>query len=153
MSRRDRGNILFMTLMFLLISTILVTLGIKLGMSHLRIVANSQAHDEALNAAQQVLDQIVHQPSSATLDPIANPGAYPQTFQVDADKDGSNDYSVEVARPTCEGFREIDDSSVGFQTYAVQWDFQAVVTDTRTGTTVTTHQGIRVLTKDADPCS
>lgn len=60
---------------------------------------------------------------------------------------------MEVARPTCEGFREIDDSSVGFQTYAVQWDFQAVVTDTRTGTTVTTHQGIRVLTKDADPCS
>ncbi|MFC3627034.1 PilX N-terminal domain-containing pilus assembly protein [Vogesella amnigena] len=153
MSRRPTGNILFMTLMFLLISTILVTLGIKLGMSHLRIVANSQAHDEALNAAQQVLDQIVHQPASAALDPIANPDAYPQTFQVDADKDGSNDYSVVVARPTCEGFREIDDSSVSYQTYAVQWDFQAVVTDSRTGTTVTTHQGIRVLTKDSDPCS
>nr|WP_174874694.1 hypothetical protein [Vogesella oryzae] len=142
-----------MTLMFLLVSTILVSLGIKLGMSHLRIVANSQAHDEAVNAAQQVIDQIINQPTSATLDPIANPGAYPQTFTVDADKDGVNDYSVLVARPVCEGFRELDSSSVGYQTYAVQWDFQATVTDTRTGTQVITHQGIRVLTKDSDPCS
>ncbi|MEQ6290035.1 pilus assembly PilX N-terminal domain-containing protein [Vogesella sp. GCM10023246] len=153
MNRRATGNILFMTLMFLLISTILVTMGIRLGMTHLRIVSNSQAHDEALGAAQLVIDQVLNQPVSATTDPIANPGAYPQTFQVDADKDGSNDYTVLLARPSCLGFREFDNSSVGYQTYAVQWDFQATVTDSRTGTQVITHQGVRELTKTADPCS
>ncbi|WP_088968322.1 hypothetical protein [Vogesella sp. LIG4] len=143
---------MFITLMFLLISTILVTLGIRLGMTHLRIVSNSQAHDEALNAGQLILDQLLNQPASVTADPLANPNAFPQTFQVDSNKDGSNDFTVVVARPSCAGFRVFDSSSTGYQTYAVQWDLQATVTDNRTGTQVVTHQGVRMLTKNSNSC-
>lgn len=154
MNRLAAGNILFMTLMFLLISTILVTMGIRLGMTHLRIISNTQAHDEALGAARLVIDQVLNLPSSAAADPLARPptpNPYPKKYLVDADKDGTNDYTVMLAQPTCLGFRIFDSASSGggYQTYVVQWDLQATVTDARTGVQVVAHQGVRMLTKKA----
>jgi len=66
---------------------------------------------------------------------------------VDINNDGTNDYTVVVAAPTCLLMKAAEGYSVDFAASAPKdsyWNIQAVATDTRTGVTVTVNQGVRV---------
>jgi hypothetical protein len=81
-----------------------------------------------------------------------------QDIQVDINSDGTNDYTVNVALPTCtraviasngakSGVGLVMGASSG-KTWYTDWDLQATVADSITGAGVVVHQGVRVLLTD-----
>ena len=152
MGKPAAGNILLMTLLFLLLSTILVALSVRLGLGHMRIVRNDQAHAEAMDAAQMVLDRVISKPASAVADPLANPGSYPQTQTVDIDQDGTADFTVVVSRPRCLGVHDtaysVGNSYTMAPAKAMLWEFTVTATSTQTGASVEIHQGVQVVPDD-----
>jgi hypothetical protein len=109
-----------------------------------------QHRNEAIAAANKALEQVVGSPF--TNDPVA------QQITVDINNDGTNDYLVEVAQPTCIRATPVaaagstgtgSSISLGLapavSSYHTIWDLQATVTDTASGAAVTVHQGVRKI--------
>jgi len=115
-------------------------------------VSNMQMRDEAMAAANQAIEQVVSSP-------FYNSGA--QTVNVDINKDGSSDFKVVVAAPTCirawvSASADASDVELGpamtsVSQWYTDWDLDATATDlvAGSGVSVRVHQGIRAVVDES----
>ena len=112
------------------------------------MVGNAQFREEAVTAAQQAIDNVISSSAFMTTTPSQN---------IDINRDGNTDYTVTFTpAPICKTFQEVDTTqtglpkecygSVGGLCYWAIWDVTAVISDAKTGTSITLHQGIRTIT-------
>lgn len=158
-ARRERGAALVVGLILLALITIMVVSAFNLSSTNVQAVGNMQLRDEAIAAANRGIELVMS--SAFTEAPAA------QTVDVDIDNDGTMDFQVEFARPTCVSAERIGGTSVPpsslflgeaftastSDAYRTVWDLQADVSafDQGTvayGTAVHVHQGVRVLLTD-----
>ena len=144
-SRRQRGATLIVALIMLALITLLVVNAFTLSSSNLRAVGNMQSREETMAAANQAIERMVSTPFYNALGT--------QTWNVDINKDGTNDYVVTTALPTCiragqatsayPSDVELGAAMTSGSFWNVDWDIQASVTDSLTGASVVVHQGVR----------
>jgi Tfp pilus assembly protein PilX len=148
-ARQQRGATMIIALIMISTITLLVVSSFALSSTNLRSVGNMQVREESLTAANSGLEQVIS--SSFTDAPVA------QEILVDINSDGTNDYTVNIATPTCiraaiasAGGKTQVGLSMGSsdKTWFTDWDLDATVTDATTGAKVRVHQGVRVLLND-----
>ncbi|MES2538444.1 MAG: PilX N-terminal domain-containing pilus assembly protein [Pseudomonadota bacterium] len=145
--RRQRGATLVVGLIMLTLLTLMVTSAFTLSVSHLKSVGNMQFRNEAVAAANKAIEQVVS--SAFTTSPVA------ESINVDLNNDGTSDYVVAIAVPTCvratvASTATLSSLSLGASmssssTWNTVWEIDATVTDAATGASVRTRSGIRVL--------
>lgn len=138
--QQQRGISLVMSLIMLVILTLTAISSTSSVNSSLRVAGNMQTQDEVLTAAQMAIDDQLSSLSNFTT-------AINRTIHVDINRDGTNDYSVNLAAPVCistalgqQDSYQLANSSPN-KTY---WEVRADVTDDRTGATATVYQGVRI---------
>lgn len=98
---RQRGIVLVIGLMMLVLLTLMAVAALKFGTSNFAVVANQQTRAEAVRAAEQVIDQIIEN-QEITMASGANLfGTGSNTVSMDINGDGTGDYTVVVAPPVC----------------------------------------------------
>jgi hypothetical protein len=155
MSRRQNGAALVVALILLTLITVMVASAFTATSVNTRAVGNMQFRDEAIAAANQAMERVLSSPFTDA------PSA--ETLEVDIDNNGTTDYQVDFAEPTCVSATEISTPSApgsslslgpgfalaGSTFYRTVWDLDATVTHASTGTAVHVRQGIRVLLTQA----
>ena len=126
---RERGTALVVSLIMLVLITLLVMTALNVASSNFRAVSNTQFHDEAINAANAAIQQVISSPFTG--DPTA------EDINVDLDNDGTTDYIVNIAEPQCifaDAAGEAEASSVGLppamtvaSNWNTVWDIDATV--------------------------
>lgn len=147
----QRGATLVVALIMLALITLLVVNAFTLSSSNLKAVGNMQIRDEAVAAANKALEQIL---SVNFTNPLAA-----STVQVDINNDGTQDYAVAVAIPTCikatifvpslPSDVELGAGMTAGGTWYTDWDLAATVTDAATGASVKVRQGVTVVLSQA----
>ncbi len=163
----QRGAALIVGLIMLVLVTLAVTAGFTLSNTNLKTVGNMQNRNEAVAAANRAIEQV----ASSLLLPGADGSpslAMPQATesQVDIDNDGTVDYTVQVAPPTCVRATKSTDtgggglgiagiggggSSAGAgldalpEQYNAVWDISTSVAHAGSGAATAVRQGVRVL--------
>ncbi len=145
----QRGSTLFVGLIMLVVLTLLVISAIRISSTDLRIVGNMQVQEEARTAAQDAIDELINDNNFATASGV------PPARSVSVN---GTSYNVTFGDLTCNSFAPVaKDDPVLANTpeclgttgttycYWASWDIPATVTDPRTGTSVTVHQGVRSL--------
>lgn len=94
---RQRGAALIVGLIMLVLITLTVIAGVALSHSNLKAVGNIQARNEAVAAANRAIEAVVT--SLPATGPLVAPVA--TVSNVDINNDGTVDYVVQVAAPTC----------------------------------------------------
>lgn len=153
--RAQRGAVLIVGLIVLMLITIMVAAAFKFSTYNLKAVGNMQAHNEAIAAANKGIEQVVGS-RTFTEAPIA------EELNVDIDNDGVQDYTVSIAAPLCvkatknssggmikSPIVENDDGTFtdpakeeGFVLYSVIWEVDATATSTSSGSRVRIRQGV-----------
>lgn len=143
----QRGATLIIGLIMIVLITLVVVNAFTLSSSNLKSVANMQVREEAVAAANQAVEKVISAPFTNALGT--------QTFSVDINKDGTNDYTVAIATPTCFAAKtasealpsdvELPVSMSTGSTWNTDWDIAATVTDSASGASVQVRQGVRVL--------
>lgn len=176
----QRGATLVIGMIMLVLVTLFVLAAINMSTTNLRVMGNEQARNEAVQAAQQAVEQV------ASIDFTKNPptAATPTTVTVDINGDATADYTATVTAAclnsvpvkvtelnpddvTNDGpcFLSTSSTTSGIPgggtsgdslCSATQWDVSASVADTTantTGAALTLHQGVskRIATGDT-PC-
>lgn len=143
----QRGVTLVVGLIMLVLITLIVASAFTLSSSNLKSVGNMQVREEAIAAANHAIERLISSPFTNAL------GA--QSFKVDINKDGTDDYTVAIAVPDCTRALQATpavpsdvelgpDMSSG-STWNTDWDIDATVTDSASGSFVRVRQGVRVL--------
>lgn len=145
--RAQRGATLIISLIMLVLITLMVFSSFSLSSSNLKSVGNVQLYEEAVASANEAIELVL---SSAFADaPVA------QSINVDINKDGTTDYVVAIAVPTC--VRALAGAAAGpsdvelpatlstGSTWNTEWNITATITDAASGAVVTVVQGVRVL--------
>ncbi len=150
-SRRQRGATLLLGLIMLVLITLVVTTAFTLSTTNLKAVGNMQMRNEAIAAANAAIEQVLSSPFTTA--PVA------ETITVDINNDGTIDYDVNIAVPTCISASVAADSSLsslslptsmsGASFWNTIWDIDATVTDAASGTAVRVRSGIRVKLSDS----
>lgn len=147
----QRGATLIVGLIMLAVITLLVSSAFNLSTTNLKAVGNMQRRAEAVAAANKALEQVISSPFTTT--PTAD------EINVDINNDGSNDYVVAIAAPTCVMASRVSQSSgagtasslslglpAAVTFYNTIWDIDATVSDVAgSSASVRVRQGIRVL--------
>ena len=146
-STMQGGATLIVGLIMLVLITLIVLSAYTFSSTNLKSVGNMQVREEALAAANQAVERLISAPFTDAL------GA--QTFTVDINKDGTDDYTVAVAVPTCiralkavtaaPSDVELPLAMSSGSTWNTEWDIDAAVTDLASGAAVRVRQGVRVL--------
>ncbi len=149
--RAQRGATLVVALIMLTLITLLVLNAFTLSSSNLKAVGNMQIRDEAVAAANNAVEQIL---SSNFTNPRTE-----HLVQVDINNDGTNDYAVAVAIPTCikatiftpalPSDVELGAGMSTGGTWYTDWDLKATVADAATGAAVKVRQGVTVVLSQA----
>ncbi len=153
--RAQRGATLIVGLIMLVLLTLVVTSAFTLSTTNLKAVGNMQFRDEAIAAANVAIEQVLGSPF--TEKPTS------EGLIVDIDNDGSTDYVVAIATPSCIRASQVGDVEVktGEGTsvtvgsvhaplsFNTVWDIDATVTSAGTGASVRVRQGVRVLLPEA----
>ncbi len=150
-SRRQRGATLMLGLIMLVLITLVVTTAFTLSTTNLKAVGNMQMRNEAIAAANAAIEQVLSSPFTTA--PVA------ETITVDINNDGTNDYDVNIAVPTCIRASVAADSSLSSLSLPTSmssasfwntiWDIDATVTDAASGTAVRVRSGMRVKLSDS----
>lgn len=141
---KQRGITLVMSLIMLVVLTMIAISATYSTNSSIRIVGNMQMQDEALTAAQRAIDEQLDK-SANSLANFKNPAA--KTLDVDLNQDGTKDYTVAVASPTCISREPKPGNSAKLKDSAAVstfWEMTATVEDSRTGTRMAHSQGIQI---------
>ena len=149
----QRGATLVVSLIMLVLIALLVTSAFTMSSTNLKAVGNMQNRNEAIAAGNKAIEQVLSSPF--TDDPAA------ESINVDIDNDGSRDYEVNFAAPTCLSASRLAStvappSSItlgpGFAVatsnfYETVWDLDASVIDpdNGSGASARVRQGVRVL--------
>jgi len=145
---RERGAVLFIGLVMLIIMTLLAVSGIRMSTSNLKVVGNMQVQTEAITAAQQGIDNVMASVNSFYT-PVAG------NYSVDVNNDGNADYTVAVLAPSCLRMVAVEGYSAEFAPFAPKdtyWNVQSTATDASTGVSVTLNQGVRVRLSSSATC-
>lgn len=143
-SSRQRGATLIVALIMIALISLLVINAFTLSSSNLKAVGNMQAREEVIAAANQALEIVAGSPF--TNGPVA------QEINVDINKDGTSDYTVQVAAPRCIRAARVpseDRCDVNLQALCAEtdwhtdWDIAGTVVDAVTGARVVIHHGVR----------
>jgi hypothetical protein len=165
--RRQGGAALIVGLIMLVLITLAVTAGFTLSNTNLKSVGNMQNRNEAVAAANRAIEEVA---ASLLLPGVdGSPSlAMPQgtVSRVDINNDGTIDYVVQIAPPTC--VRATKSTNTGGGTsgpggiggnsstsgsglnalpdqYNSVWDISTSVTDAASGTVTAVRQGVRAL--------
>lgn len=143
----QRGATLIIGLIMLVLITLIVVNAFTLSSSNLKSVGNMQVREEAVAAANQAVERLISSPFTNSLGT--------QSFTVDINKDGTDDYTVAVAIPSCiralqataaaPSDVEMGAAMSSGSTWNTEWDIDATVTDAASGASVRVRQGVRVL--------
>ena len=158
--QRQQGASLIVGLILLTLIAMAVSTAFMLSSTNLKAVSNMQRHDEALAAANDAVEAVIST-QLKTVGTVFNAPVADQRL-VDIDRDGVNDYTVNVDQPVClEAVLASAGSSSGAGTsvtlgsgysssvsYRTLWEILATATDTRSGAKVVVRQGIRVTLND-----
>ncbi len=149
--RAQRGATLIIGLIMLVLITLIVVNAFTLSSSNLKSVGNMQVREEAIAAANQAAERVISSNFTNAL------GA--QSFTVDINKDGTDDYTVSVAIPVCKRALqaasaspsdvEMGASMSSGAKWNTEWDIDSTVTDAASGASVRVRQGVRVLLEQA----
>ncbi len=151
----QRGATLIVGLIMLAVITLLVAAAFNLSATNLKAVGNMQRRSEALAAANKAIEQVVGSPFTTA--PSAD------QINVDINNDGTDDYVVSIAQPTCVSAAKVSQNSgtgsasslslglpASVAYYNTVWDIDASVTDAGgSGAAVRVRQGVRVLLTEA----
>jgi Tfp pilus assembly protein PilX len=142
---RQRGATLIIGLILLVLISLIVVNAVTLSSSNLKAVGNMQSRNESVAAANQAIERLI---SAQFYEAVGT-----QTFTVDINGDGTDDYSVTLAQPVCLGWKQANvaapsdvEMPVTMQyaaEYQTDWDVQANVADSSTGASVEVHEGVR----------
>ncbi len=130
--RHQRGAVLIVSLIVLVLLTILIVSSVNLSSADLRIVGNMQSKMAMAQTAQQAIEQVIS--SIASFDAPAA-----QTITI-------NNTPTAVAAPVClgtapaAGYTAVADITL----YDTNWSVTATATDAVTGATATVAQGVRI---------
>lgn len=146
--RAERGATLVVGLIMLLLLTLLVSGALTLSTVNLKAVGNMQVREEALAAANTAIEELLE---------LNFVGSGNQTISVDINKDGTDDYQVQIPPPSCVRTslaQASDPSSVNLpglssNTWNTVWQLEATATDAASGASVKVREGVRVLLADA----
>jgi len=151
----QRGAItIFICMMMLLFITLMVTTAFSISKVNLQSVGNVQVRDEAISAAQTVIEQVVGSPF--TDDP---PAAVLVDFPVDMNGDGVDDYLVNLVEPACVRATRANSATASSVTlpgmtstdaWNTVWELDATATETASGASVRVRQGVRKLLSEAE---
>lgn len=141
----QRGATLIVGLIMLLLFTMIVGSSFMMSGTNLKAVGNTQSRDDALAAANSVLELVLSTPFTDS--PTA------QSIDVDLNNDSTYDYRVDIARPECIGATVADAMpassatlpTMGSDTWNTVWDIKATVNDNVSGASMVVHSGVRVL--------
>ncbi len=152
--RAQRGVTLVIALIMLVVITVMVVSAFLLSTTNLRGAGNMQYREQAIAAANFVIDREIE--GSFYLTPATVAAVVGSTSDVDIDNDGTDDFRVTIAGLSCIKATKSTASAVSsvtlptsmtfIATYDSVWDFNATVADASTfstGTAVNVHQGIR----------
>lgn len=92
---KQRGATLLVALVMLVVLTLLVLSAIRSSGTNLRIAGNMQMQGEVTAAAQQAIEQVIS--GNFTASPASS------VITVDINNDGTQDYTANIAVPTCTG--------------------------------------------------
>lgn len=154
---KQRGATLIVGLIMLVLITLIVVNAYTMSSSNLKSVGNMQVREEAIAAANEVIELKV---SSAFTNA---PAAAAESLNVDINKDGTTDYVVAFSVPTCVRailVPAVSGSESGTETivngvpltipnWNTDWDTDSTVTDAGSGAAVRIRQGVRVKLSDA----
>lgn len=163
--QKQRGVTLVIGLIMLVLITLMVISAFMLSNTNLKAVGNMQFRDEAIAAANVAIERIVSD------DFTLAPAAYDGPQDVDIDNDGTADYTVDVAIPTCiksVGIKLLPVTDPDYSKciagegvilcYETMWEIEATVSPTKaaaaTGAVASIKQGInkRVNVTAASSC-
>lgn len=147
-SQAQRGATLIVGLIMLLLLTLTIGSAFTLSGTNLKSVGNMQMRDEALAAANAAIEELL------ALDFV---GSGNQTIPVDINKDGIDDYQVQIAAPSCVRVTIADAASpssvnlaaLSSDTWHTVWQIEGTATNLASGTSVKVREGVRVLLTDA----
>jgi Tfp pilus assembly protein PilX len=147
----QRGATLVVGLIMLALITVMVATAFTLSTTNLKAVGNMQFRNEALAAANKAIEQVLSSPF--TLSPTA------EMIEVDINNDDTIDYTVAIATPVCvratpAGTTTKSSISLGQSMSMVTdwntvWELDATVTDAKSGASVRTRSGVRVVRSDS----
>ena len=149
----ERGAVLVVGLIMLVLITLMLITALNLGTTNYRAMTNMQFRSEAISAANKAIEQVISTPFTAA------PAA--EEINVDIDNDTDTDYIVNVAVPQCISATPAfgaDPSSLSLptgmtvsSTWNTVWDLDATAEDTaQAGTNVRVRAGVRVLLSEAE---
>jgi hypothetical protein len=149
----QRGATLVVSLIMLVLIALLVTSAFTMSSTNLKAVGNMQNRNEAIAAGNKAIEQVLSSPFTDA------PAA--ESINVDIDNDGSRDYEVTFAAPTCLSASRLastvappssitlgEEFAVATSNfYETVWDLDASVTDpdNGSGASARVRQGVRVL--------
>lgn len=145
--RTQQGATLIVGLIMLVLLTLVVTSAFMLSSGNLKSVGNMQFRNEAIAAANVAVEQIIS--SDFTTLPASS------IIPVDIDRDGTNDYTVNIMTPVCVQAVSISTSIATLSgvtsgvpstiDYNTVWDIKARITSASNtaGAKVTIWQGVR----------
>lgn len=169
---RQRGAALIVGLIMLVLITLTVTAAFTLSTSNLKATGNLQTRNEAVAAGNRAIEEVASSLLLPNTDGTPSLVAPVDTVSLmDINNDGTTDYTVQVAAPTCVRATKATDtggggaagpggvtgggSSSGSGLAAVPdqynsvWDINTTVTDAASGTATAVRQGVRVLLSKA----
>lgn len=176
----QRGAALIVSLIMLLLITILAVTAFRLGKSNLQIIGNVQQREQAIDAAQLAIDQVISS-VQFTLTPanaVQNPcNGTPDLVCAAATGGSGTDIDVKVD-PTCDSIQPIPVTALNFadpndagclvganQNFGVAgsgnnnsmcansvWNINATATDNVTGATATVDEGAGVRVSSVTTC-
>jgi hypothetical protein len=155
--RAQRGVTLAVGLIMLFVITVMVVAAFKLSTLNLAAAGNMQFREQAVAAANLVINSEADAPFENGSAPITLPDRL-----VDIDGDGNDDFrvhfnSITCVRATAEGTAAtssvtLPGSMTTLADYNTVWDFDVTVTDATAGTTGTAvriHEGVGVRLSQA----
>lgn len=143
----QRGATLVVAVIVLMLITMTVISAFRVSKSHTQAVANMQFRDEALAAANLVMEDVISLSNVETL--TIEDGTIPARY-VDINLDGVDDFRVNLAQPLCVRVEAeatvpqgVNSGLPSSDLFTILWEVQSDVTDTATGATVSVVQGFK----------
>ena len=157
--RAQRGAItIFICMMMMIFMTLMVVTAYSFSTVNLQAVGNAQVREEAIAAAQSVIEQVVA--SSFTDDPSkAFLIDFPVYIDSDIDVSEKPDYLVNLPVPVCVRATRANSQTASSVTlpgmtavdaWNTVWELDATATDTSTGASVRVRQGVRKLLSEVE---
>jgi Tfp pilus assembly protein PilX len=147
----QKGAVIVIALVMLLVFTGLMAGAFTLSGINLAAVGNMQSREEALSAANIAIEQVVSTPFTTL--PVA------EDINVDINNDNTVDYVVSMATPVCIMARISGDApkcgvellgACPSSTYNTVWELRASVVDPASGATAVVRSGVRVLLSETE---